>query len=257
MSALEALLSRERLAVAAGLAAAVALSWGYVFAAAHDMQGAMDGLSAWMMGSWDARYALLTFGMWIAMMVGMMLPSATPAILLFQRVLRNSAQGQAPVARAYAFAAGYLLAWAGFSLGATALQWWLARAAFLSPMLVGTSQTFGAVLLVVAGLYQWTPQKQACLSKCRSPAAFLAQHFRPGTAGALVLGIRHGLHCVGCCWALMLLLFVGGVMNLLWIGAITVFVLLEKFAPVGVQGGKLSGTLLVLSGLSLLARAAN
>jgi predicted metal-binding membrane protein len=247
---LERLLARERLAVLAGLAGAVALAWLYLVPASRDMYGAMDGPSAWMMeSSWDARYLLLILLMWAVMMVGMMLPSAAPAILLFAMVLRNSAQAERPVARSYAFAGGYLLAWAGFSVAATLMQWALAEAALLSPMMVGTSPVAGAAILLIAGLYQLTPLKQTCLTRCRSPMEFLTRHWRPGVTGALRLGAHHGLYCIGCCWALMLLLFVGGVMSLLWIGAITIFVLLEKLAPFGVQGGKLSGALLVAAGV--------
>ena len=236
----------------AGLAGAVALSWLYLVPASLDMYGAMDGLSAWMMqGTWDAPYLALIFGMWAVMMVGMMLPSAAPAVLLFMRIVNHSPQ--TPVARTYAFAGGYLLAWTGFSAAATLLQWALAEATLVSPMMEAASPALGAALLIVAGVYQWTPLKQSCLDRCRSPAEFLTRHWRPGATGALRLGARHGLYCVGCCWALMLLLFAGGVMSLLWIGAITIFVLLEKLAPYGAQGGKLSGALLVGSGLWLLA----
>ena len=250
---LQAILARERLTVLAGLAGAVALSWLYLVPASRDMYCAMDGLSAWMMEStWDAGYLALIFGMWVVMMIGMMLPSAAPAILLYAMVLRNSPQAEAPVARTYAFAAGYLLAWLGFSLAATLLQWGLAEAAVLSPMMVSTSPALGAGLLILAGVYQLTPLKQSCLTRCRAPAAFITQHFRPGISGALRLGAHHGLYCVGCCWALMLLLFFGGVMSLLWIAAITIFVLLEKLAPFGAQGGRLSGGLLVAAGLCLL-----
>jgi predicted metal-binding membrane protein len=250
---LAALLARERLAVVAGLGGAVALSWLYLVPASRDMYGTMDGLSAWMMaGTWDGPYLALIFAMWTVMMVGMMLPSAAPAILLYATVLRNSPQAQRPVARTYAFAGGYLLAWTGFSFAATLLQWALAEAALLSPMMVTASPTLGAALLIVAGVYQLTPLKQVCLTKCRSPAIFLTQHARPGVSGALRLGAHHGLYCVGCCWALMLLLFFGGVMSLLWIAAITIFVLLEKLAPYGVQGGRLSGALLILAGLLVL-----
>jgi predicted metal-binding membrane protein len=190
--------------------------------------------------------------MWAVMMVGMMLPSAAPAILLYAAVMKNSAGAQAPVARSYAFAGGYLLAWAGFSLAATLLQWALAEAGLLSMMMESSSRKLGAALLVIAGVYQWTPLKDKCLTYCRGPAAFIAQNFRPGIGGALTLGAHHGLYCVGCCWALMLLLFVGGVMSLLWIAAITIFVLLEKLAPLGAQGGRLSGALLVGAGIYLL-----
>ena len=251
---LEAFLRRERLAVGTGLAGAVGLSWLYLVPASRDMYGAMDGLSAWMMqgGRWDAAHFALIFGMWVVMMIGMMLPSAAPAILLYATVMRNSAGAEAPLARTYAFAVGYLLAWVAFSAAATLVQWALAELALLSPMMESASPRLGAPLLIVAGLYQWTPLKRSCVSNCRSPAAFLTKYARPGVSGALRLGAHHGLYCVGCCWALMLLLFFGGVMNLLWIAAITIFVLLEKLAPFGVQGGRLSGALLVAAGLWVL-----
>ncbi|MEQ1439025.1 DUF2182 domain-containing protein [Fontimonas sp. SYSU GA230001] len=256
MPVLERLLLRERPIVLVGLCGVIVLSWLYLVPASLDMYGAMDGLSAWMMQThWDVRYFVLVFLMWAVMMVGMMLPSAAPAILLYARVQRTSAGVEAPTLRIQAFTAGYLLAWTGFSLAATLLQYALSRAALLSPMWESASPVLGAVLLVNAGLYQLTPFKQSCLSRCRSPAGFFMQHWRPGVRGALRLGVRHGLYCVGCCWALMLLLFVGGVMSLLWIGAITVFVLIEKLAPLGVQGGRLSGALLALAGIVLLASA--
>jgi predicted metal-binding membrane protein len=248
---LHVVLARERWAIVTGLAGAIALSWLYLVPASRDMYGAMDGLSAWMMaGTWDATYLALIFTMWAVMMVGMMLPSAAPAILLYASALKDSPQA---LPRTYAFVGGYLLAWIAFSLGATLLQWALAEAALLSPMMVSTSPALGASLLIVAGGYQLTPLKESCLSRCRSPAAFFMQHFRPGMAGALRLGAHHGLYCVGCCWALMLLLFFGGVMSLLWIAAITAFVLLEKLAPLGAQGGKLSGGLLIVAGFWILA----
>lgn len=236
-----------------GLAAVAACAWAYLIPASADMYGRMDGLAAWMMQTtWDARYFLLIFLMWATMMLAMMLPSALPTILVFNRAVRNDRNAGTSSHRMFAFAAGYMLAWAGFSIGATLLQWGLAEAALLSPMMVSVSPWLGGALLMVAGVYQWTPFKYACLRNCRSPLAFLMAHWRPGVAGALRLGLRHGLSCVGCCWALMLLLFVGGVMNLSWIGAITLFVLMEKLAPAGVQGGRLSGVALLLVGTWVL-----
>ncbi len=239
--------------VIAGLAGVIVCAWAYVLTASLDMYGRMDGAAAWMMeGTWDARYLLLVFLMWAAMMVAMMLPSALPTIFIFHRAARNDPQVRSPGRRMLSFAAGYIVAWSGFSVSASLLQWGLAEAALLSPMMVSASPWLGGAILVVAGVYQWTPLKYACLRHCRSPLAFLAEHWRPGMPGALQLGLRHGLYCVGCCWALMLLLFVGGVMSLLWIGGITAFVLLEKLAPHGVQGGRLSGLALVLVGAWVL-----
>jgi predicted metal-binding membrane protein len=240
----------------AGLALVIACAWAYLTPASLDMYGRMEGAAAWMMeATWDAGYVLLIFLMWAAMMVAMMLPSALPTILLFHKAIRNDPGVGSPFRRMFAFAAGYILAWSGFSVVATLLQWSLAEAALLSPMMVSASPWLGGALLIVAGVYQWTPFKYACLRHCRSPMAFLMEHWRPGMPRALRLGLRHGLNCVGCCWALMLLLFVGGVMNLLWIGAITAFVLMEKLAPYGAQGGRLSGLALMLAGAWVLTSA--
>lgn len=242
--------------VLAGLLAAAALSWVYLTLASHDMYGDMDGLSAWMMaGTWDARYAGLIFAMWVVMMVGMMLPSAAPAILLYTRILRGSDQADAAVPRSYAFMGGYLLAWTGFSALATALQAALAAAGLLTPMMDSGHAGFSAALLILAALYQLTPLKQTCLDSCRSPAEFLTRHWRPGMRGALRLGLRHGAYCVGCCWALMLLLFAGGVMSLLWIGAITIYVLAEKLAPPEAHSSRWSGLLLLAGGAYLLVNS--
>jgi predicted metal-binding membrane protein len=244
---------RDKVFVFAGLAAVVVCAWAYVIPASLDMYGRMDGAAAWMMeATWNADYLLLIFLMWAAMMVAMMLPSALPTILIFHNAVRNDSQVRSPSQRMFAFVAGYTLAWFGFSVGATLLQWGLAEAALLSPMMVSASPWLGGAILIVAGVYQLTPLKYACLQHCRSPLAFLAEHWQPGMRGALRLGLRHGLYCVGCCWALMLLLFVGGVMSLLWIGAITAFVLIEKLAPYSAQGGRLSGLALLLAGVWVL-----
>jgi predicted metal-binding membrane protein len=247
---------RDKALVIASLAVVIACAWAYLVPASLDMYGRMTGAAAWMMeANWDATYLLLIFLMWGAMMVAMMLPSALPMILAFNRAVRNDPQVRAPARVILEFAAGYLLAWFGFSAVATLLQWGLAEAALLSPMMVSASPWLGGAILITAGVYQWTPLKYACLRNCRSPLAFLAEHWQPGMPRALRLGLQHGLDCVGCCWALMLLLFVGGVMNLLWIGAITAFVLIEKLAPLGARQGLLSGVGLVLAGVWVLISA--
>jgi predicted metal-binding membrane protein len=239
--------------VIAGLAGVVVCAWAYLIPTSLGMYGRMDGAAKWMMeATWDARYRLLIFLMWAAMMVAMMLPSALPTILIFHKAVRNDPAVRSPSRRMFTFTAGYILAWTGFSVAATLMQWGLARAALLSPMMVSASPWLGGAILIVAGVYQWTPLKYACLRQCRSPLAFLAEYWQPGMPAALRLGLRHGLYCVGCCWALMLLLFVGGVMSLLWICAITTFVLVEKLAPYGAQGGRLSGLALVLAGVWVL-----
>jgi predicted metal-binding membrane protein len=246
----------NRALVIAGLAGVIACAWAYLVPVSLDMYGRMDGAAAWMMkATWDVQHFLLMLLMWAVMMVGMMLPSALPTILLFHRALRNDPAVRSPARRSLTFATGYVVAWCGFGVAATLLQWGLAEAALLSPMMVSASPWLGGGLLMVAGLYQWSPLKYACLQHCRSPLAFLAEHWRPGMPVALPLGLRHGLYCVGCCWALMLLLFVGGVMSLLWIGGIALFVLIEKLAPYGVQGGRLSGLALLTAGAWVLATA--
>jgi predicted metal-binding membrane protein len=251
-SAFESLLARDRVWVGLGLAVAVLLCWAWLVPAALDMQGDMRGLAAWMMSShWDLRYFLLIFGMWAVMMAGMMLPSAAPTLLLYARIVRSDVRLHSPLRRVYIFACGYVLAWWGFSLLATLLQWQLAAAAALTPMMRLHSAMFGAALLLLAGMYQWMPFKQRCLERCHAPAEFIAANWQPGRRGALHLGWRHGLYCLGCCWALMLLLFVGGVMNLTWIVALTLAVLLEKLAPFGAQAGRLSGALLVAAAIAI------
>ena len=226
------------------------LSWLYLIVMAREMASmpmAMMGLHAWT----PAHFGMM-FAMWAIMMVGMMLPSATPTTLVYTAVARKAAREGTPVAPVAAFVAGYLFMWTLFSLGATLAQWGLESAALLSPMMVSASPALGGVLLIGAGVYQLTPFKDACLEHCRSPAHFIAERWRSGTLGAFRMGVEHGAFCLGCCWVLMGLLFFGGVMNLLWIAAITLFVLVEKVAPFGVGGGRLSGIGMVGAGLFVL-----
>ncbi len=254
-STLETLVKRDRAVVLAGLAGVTGLAWAYLFITAAEMGGPMDAgalAAAMQIKPWTGLDFLLMFLMWAVMMVAMMLPSAAPMILLFAAVCRKQAAQGRTFAPVGVFVAGYLAVWSAFSLGATLLQWGLEQAALLSPMMVGTSPLLGGGLLVVAGLYQWSPLKQACLRHCRSPIHFIVHHRREGPGGAFVMGLEHGAFCVGCCWFLMGLLFVGGVMNLLWVAAIAAFVLIEKVLPFGVLGGRVTGALLVFAGLFAL-----
>jgi predicted metal-binding membrane protein len=252
---LENLLLRDRWLIGTSLFLVTALCWAWIAPMALDMYGAMSGSSAWMMPKrWDLIHQLLLFAMWAVMMAGMMLPSATPALFLYTGVIRKTPEGQSVPARVYAFAAGYVAVWTAFSLVATILQVRLHHWLLLSPMMEPRAGWFSASLLVLGGLYQLTPLKQSCLKTCRSPVLFITQHWKPGLLGGFKMGLAQGWLCLGCCWALMLLLFVGGVMNLWWIGALTIFVLLEKLAPFGVQGGKLSGFFMILLGLWVLVR---
>ena len=251
---LESLLRRDRWLVGGALAVAVALCWAWLVPMGRDMYGAMDGTAAWMMtDTWDFTHLALLFAMWVVMMAGMMLPSAAPALLIYTMVVRKSPDGARAPAHANAFAGGYLVVWTLFSLLATILQRALDHTALMSPMMESSNPWFGGGLLIVAGIFQFTPWKRTCLNACRSPAEFLVRHWRPGVAGGFYLGVANGLFCLGCCWALMLLLFVGGVMNLWWIAALTIFVLLEKLAPLGAQGGRLSGGLIFALGVWTIA----
>ena len=251
---LESLLRRDRWLVGAALTVATVLCWAWIVPMARDMYGAMTGSAAWMMtATWDFTHLALLFAMWVVMMAGMMLPSAAPTLLLYAAVVRQSDDHEHASARVYSFAGGYLLIWTVFSLLATVAQRLLARLLLLTPMMEAQNRVFGGILVLAAGVYQLTPVKRSCLTYCRSPAELIVRFWRPGAAGAWRMGIVSGLYCLGCCWALMLLLFVGGVMNLWWIAAITVFVLLEKVAPLGAQGGRLSGVLLALAGIWTLA----
>lgn len=256
MTRFETLLVHDRFWVAVGLGGVVVACWAWLIPASIDMRGDMHGLAAWMMDArWNLSYGVLIFAMWAVMMIGMMLPSAAPTLFLFGHVVCSDARVSAPLLRVYAFAIGYLLAWGGFSLIATLLQWGLARSVALTPMMQLHSPALGGTLLVLAGIYQWTPLKRACLASCRAPAQFISASWRPGLVGALRMGCEHGLYCLGCCWALMLLLFVGGVMNLTWIVAITVAVLAEKIAPRGMQTIKISGLLLICAGIAIALEA--
>jgi predicted metal-binding membrane protein len=184
--------------------------------------------------------------MWAVMMLGMMLPSASPMLLSYGAIARRSAtDAQSASRQTYAMAAGYLVVWFTFSAGATAVQRFLALRLFISPMMEVTSPAVGAVLLLIAGVYQLTPIKLACLRTCQSPFGFLMSRWRPGPAGAFRMGLEHGAFCVGCCWALMLLLFAGGVMNLIVIAALTLFVAVEKLTPLGALAARVSGILLI------------
>jgi predicted metal-binding membrane protein len=187
------------------------------------------------------------------MMIAMMVPTAVPMTLMYAAVARKAAAQHNPLARTFVFVAGYITMWMIFSLVATIAQHALDQAALLSPMMVSTSHRFGAALLIAAGIYQLTPLKDTCLKNCRAPAHFMSRYWRTGNLGAFRMGLRLGVYCVGCCWILMALLFVGGVMNLLWIAAIAIFVLLEKTIPFGDVSGKVAGAATILVGALSLA----
>jgi predicted metal-binding membrane protein len=255
-STLEAILKRDRTIVLAGVAGLSALAWAYLLALAWRMPHREMAMAMAMphMQAWEATEVLLTWVMWAVMMVAMMTPSAAPMILMFATLNRRHRGQQGPFVPTTVFSLGYLLVWGGFSVVATLAQWGLHTAALLSPMMVSTSPMLGGLLLLAAGIFQWTPLKSTCLTQCRSPLGFLMTEWREGAWGALMMGLRHGRYCVGCCWVLMALLFVAGVMNLLWVAAMAAFVLVEKVLPRGELVGRVVGGMLMLAGLVLLGQ---
>jgi predicted metal-binding membrane protein len=236
--------------------AVLLLSWWWIVAMTRDMYGSMAGPSTWMMTSvWDGRHLLLLWTMWAVMMAAMMLPAAWPMLAMYGTFSERQQPGLRHSSHLYLFAGGYVLVWALYSVLATILQRTLAGLLLLSPMMELASPTASAAFLILAGVYQMTPLKRVCLRLCRSPISFLFGHWRPGSLGALWMGLAHGAYCVGCCWALMLLLFVGGVMNLYVIAALTTLVALEKITQIGELGSRVTGGVLIALGVWILARS--
>jgi predicted metal-binding membrane protein len=250
---IERILARDRAMVVASLITLVLLSWIYLAILANDMAAGdmrLMGMGNTTFSMSDtSRWTLITFGfmllMWCIMMIGMMIPSAAPMILLFAMISRKQSENRSPGTAIALFTAAYLVVWFGFSFLATFAQWLLNELTLLSPMMVANSRALTIGLLIGCGIYQLSPLKQACLGKCRSPLGFLTTRWQSGNAGALKMGLSHGIYCVGCCWLLMALLFLGGVMNLMWIVIIAVFVLAEKIVP---RGDLIAG----ISGIAML-----
>lgn len=266
---LEAALARHRIWSIAALGALILLAWGWLLMGAGMGMAPMaslvpsglapqdqmpDPVMALMMpvdAPWTAAQFALTLAMWWVMMVAMMLPSAAPMILLYARAVTHRGTVVRPATES--FLAGYLLIWGLFSLLATTAQWRLSLAAMMEPMaMASSSRWLSAGVLIGAGLYQLSPWKDACLRQCRNPAQFLSRQYRPGRAGALRMGMIHGAWCVGCCWMLMALLFVGGIMNLAWIALLTLLVALEKLLPWGRLVAVAAGLGCVLGGVMLV-----
>jgi predicted metal-binding membrane protein len=268
-AALEAVLRRDRAVVATALLVLIGLAWAYVLWLAVDMEmGGMDmsgfrmipaglGLMMPTNAPWQAIEFFFVFAMWAVMMLGMMTPSAAPMILIYARVARQAALERQPFPATSWFAGGYLLAWVAFALAATLAQWAIERLGWLTPSMTAASGVFSGLVLIGAGLYQWTPLKDVCLRQCQAPLQFIQRHggFRPDATSSFALGVRHGGYCIGCCWVLMALLFVGGVMNVLWIAVIAIFVLLEKLVPVGRVISRIAGTAFIAAGVWFIARA--
>ena len=257
----ERALRRDRLVTATAIAIIALIAWTYIILLSRQMSSdnaSMRDMAAMGMAlgarAWDASRFSLTFVMWAVMMLAMMLPSAAPLILLYARVGRSAAADGVVFAPTFWFGAGYALAWAGFSAFATFAQFALSQAALITPTAALTSRGFGAAVLFAAGIYQWTPLKDACLIRCRTPLSFIQSHggFKGQASGSVRIGLLHGLYCIGCCWMLMALLFVGGVMNLLWIAALAILVLLEKLLPAGEWVARAAGTAFVAAAVWLL-----
>jgi len=250
------LLRHERAVVVLALAGVTAIAWLYLFIARQNMDMSMPAMSD-MPGMGDMAMpfaAPWVFAMWWVMMLGMMLPSAAPMILTFAALQRRKRERDQPYVPTAMFVAGYLVVWGVFSLAATTAQWALQQGALLSPMLALTSPLAGGVLFILAGIYQLTPLKNACLRQCRSPFAFVLNHWRDGRYGALRMGASHGIYCLGCCWVLMALLFAVGVMNLIGVAAIAALVFVEKLLRGGVWVGRASGGAMAVFGAWLLVQ---
>jgi predicted metal-binding membrane protein len=281
--AFERLLKRDRMITLTGLAVLCALAWLYIVTGAGlgmsawemttlapfphqqapammpdmpDMPGMDMGATAQQRTPWGFGTWALIITMWWIMMIAMMTPSAAPTILLFALVHRHAlAQGQVKenLAPTGAFAAGYMLVWLAFSIAAAALHWALERTGLVSAVMMGSqSRWLSGAVLIAAGLYQLSPLKNICLAHCRTPTSFLSRHWRPHATGALRLGALHGAYCVGCCWMLMALLFAGGVMNLIWIAALAILVLIEKAMPQGQWVGRSVGVAVICWGVAML-----
>ena len=225
----------DRKVIISGLFIVAAIGWVYMFYLAWAMEN-MHLVDMWMppnggARSWTAWDYFMLFIMWLSMMVAMMTPTATPMVMMFSTVNKHKKAKQQPYAPTFIFLTGYLVAWAIFSLVISAIQWPLHENGLLNPMMNSRSYLMSGGLLILAGLYQWTPMKDVCLKQCRTPLGFLMTAWRDGNWGAFNMGLYHGLFCVGCCWALMVILFAVGVMNMLWVILITIFVLLEKILP--------------------------
>jgi predicted metal-binding membrane protein len=247
-------LHRERLIIGGCLAAMVILAWLYLFHTKTAMPGMdmtgmdMPGMVMLDLSKWGPATVLLLFVMWTVMMVAMMVPSATPMILTFLSVNQRRKAADRPYIPTAIFVFGYLAVWTAFSATATFAEWGLHQAAMLSTTMTATNQALNGGLLIAAGIFQWTPLKRTCLKGCRSPLSFLMSEWREGSGGAFVMGLRHGAYCAGCCWVLMALLFVAGVMNLLWVAVIALFVMAEKISPKGELLARVAGIALMIAG---------
>lgn len=243
---------RDRWAFLIALAGLLVICWLYLIDMSRNMSGMREVMGA---GTWSGADWLKMMAMWAIMMIAMMVPTAIRAILVFQRIGEQALSRGGNRVSPWWFTLGYIIIWSSFGIAATTLQWALDEAMMLSPMLIATSWYLGALLLLLAGVWQISPWKQACLKQCQSPAMFIARHFRRGPGGAIHIGLMHGAYCIGCCWAIMTLLFLGGVMNVAWIAIITLFILAEKLLPPTLGLSRVSGWLMIVTALGFLVNA--
>jgi len=251
-SKIENLVQKDRLLILSGLALITVLAWVYMLHMAWEMVGTGMDMRLACLSHWGSGDLAHLFIMWSMMMVAMMIPSATPMIVIFATVNRQRSKMQDPFIPTWLFVLGYLAAWTVYSALATMAQWGLHAAALLTHTLAITSPLLGALFLVAAGVFQWTPFRDACMTQCRSPFGFIMTEWREGRRGALIMGLKHGIYCVGCCWLLMVLSFVLGVMNMLWMAALTAFMLLEKVTD-NKWISRTAGMILVVWGLWAVA----
>jgi predicted metal-binding membrane protein len=245
---------RDTITILFCIGAITALSWTYLISLSRQMSALMeyDAMMAQMgMAGSDASNMFNSFAMWAVMMIGMMSPAAAPVLLLFWQA-RVAREGRRGIQEVFVFGLGYFAIWTAFSAVAAAVQWALHQATILSPQMSASSPVLAGAVLVAAGLYQLTAFKIACLSQCRSPLGFLMTNWRDGISGAFNMGARHGLFCLGCCWALMLVLFAVGVMNLGWIAALMIIVLIEKTGIGGAIVPRITGFVLLFAGIAFM-----
>ncbi len=253
------ILRRDRLILIIGLVVITFLSWAYTIYLASIMPGMdMELMNSAQITAPNTRgWQLADFGfnfvMWTVMMIAMMTPAAAPMVLAFASVARQRDTRQSVISHTSIFLIAYLIIWAMFSLAATFLQWRLHAGLLLTDHMMAVGPRLGGIIFILAGIYQFTPLKHACLFRCRTPVGFLLSEWREGSKGALIMGSRHGAFCVGCCWLLMLLLFVAGVMNLLWVALISILVLVEKAVPTGHWIGRVAGAVAIVWGISILS----
>ena len=252
---LEYILRRDRFIVIAGLFIISILAWLYIIYLYRQMEVMnMDALffAMPMTPEWTATDFIFMFLMWLVMMIAMMTPSVAPLILLFAKVNRQRKEQQSPFVNTFYLFTGYFVVWGGFSLIATLLQWLLQQLSWLNPDMIITNKILGAIILIAAGIFQFTAIKQTCLSYCKSPLDFIYKHWGEGKNGAIKMGFKNGAYCVGCCWVLMVLLFVSGVMNILWVALIALFVLIEKVSAKSKWISFVAGSLLIALGALVL-----